>query len=162
MKKVLNYWPVVSIYLLSVVFASVWMTYVTHSGVFHFLEGFMASFLVMFGAIKLKDIKGFAKRFATYDLIAKKFPRYGFVYPFIEIGLGLLTLFMSSIVTDSLMVVLAAIGITSVYLSIIRKQRLYCACLGMAFNVPLSYVAIIENATMLLSAVAMIVIGHGK
>ena len=34
------------------------------------------------------DIKGFASSYAMYDLLAIKIPVYGYIYPFIELGLG--------------------------------------------------------------------------
>ena len=162
MQKVLRYWPVVGIYMLSIVFAVFWMTTVKHASLFHFVEGFMASFLILFACVKLWDLHGFAKRFSTYDIIAKKLPAYGYMYPFIEFGLGAFMILGSSVVADYTMAVLAVIGIISVYISIIKKERLYCACLGTAFNVPLSYVTIIENITMLVSALTMIILGHSN
>lgn len=162
MKKLFRYWPIIGIYLLSALFAIFWMTNVKYVGLFHFLEGFMTSFLVLFACIKLWDLPGFAKRFSTYDLIAKKTPVYGYMYPFIELGLGIAMILSSNVLIDYIMVLISLIGIASVYKSIIKKERLYCACLGTAFNVPLSYVAIVENITMLVSALLMILLGHSS
>jgi hypothetical protein len=161
MQKLFKYWPVASIYALSVIFALIWVNVVRHVSLFHALEGFMVAFLTLFALLKMRDVPGFATRFASYDLIAKRFKPYGFVYPFIELGLALLYAFGALLVfADWFVVGLAVIGIVSVYRSIIKKERLYCACLGTTFDLPLSYVAIFENVTMFVMGLAMIGLGH--
>lgn len=160
MQKVLRYWPVIAIYIASLTFGTFWIYVVRQVSVGHFVEGFMGCFMILFGSIKLKDLQGFVDRFAKYDLIAKWQPAYGQLFPFIEIGLGLLMLFKGGRFPEYVMVILSLLGIASVYLSIIKKQKLHCACLGTTFNVPLSYVAIFENLTMLVGAIVMIFVGH--
>lgn len=54
------------------------------------MNQFMAGFFLVFSAFKFLDIKGFATGYATYDLLAKRFYGYGFIYPFLELGLGIL------------------------------------------------------------------------
>lgn len=160
MKKILKYWPVILIYVISFLFSILRVIILDHISTFHIIEGFMASFLILFGLVKTPDIKGFAQRFSSYDIIAKKYSRYGLLYPFIEISLGLSMLIKTNFIADYLMIFFSLVGLVSVYISIIKKQRLYCACLGTTFNLPLSYVAVIENLTMLASALAMVLIGH--
>jgi hypothetical protein len=53
---------------------------------------FMAGFFLVFAGLKLLDVPGFAKGYATYDLLAARVPAYGYVYPFLELALGLLYL----------------------------------------------------------------------
>lgn len=154
------YKPVIAIYLGSVLFSVVW-TWLLHGSfnAFYLVQNFMACFLLVFASIKLHDIPGFATRFSTYDLIAKRVKFYGYLYPFLEFLLGsVFILYMHTLhrIGDYAMGVLAIIGIISVYLSIVKKQRLYCACLGTSFDLPLSYVAIIENCTMLFASIFML------
>ena len=60
------------------------------NGSFHAgMNYFMAGFFLVFSFFKFLDLKGFASSYATYDLLAMKIPAYGFVYPFIELFLGL-------------------------------------------------------------------------
>ena len=54
-----------------------------------FMAHFMAGFFLVFSAFKLLDIQGFAKGYAEYDLLAMRVKAYGFVYPFIELALGI-------------------------------------------------------------------------
>ena len=59
---------------------------VTMTSVMH---AYMGVFLVFFALLKIFDLEGFRNGFAMYDLIAKRNSAWGFVYPFIELGLGL-------------------------------------------------------------------------
>ena len=49
------------------------------------LSYFMTGFFLVFGGFKLMDLQGFAHGYASYDLLAKKVPVYGYIYPFIEL-----------------------------------------------------------------------------
>jgi len=160
MQKVLRYWPVAIIYSVSLLFGWWWSGQSEVSELHEFLTGFMGSFLILFSAMKLRDINGFAERFSTYDLIAKKYWWYGQLFPFIELSLGVLMLVKHTRGVDIAMIVLALVGIAGVYKSILKKERLYCACLGTTFNLPLSYIAIFENVTMLGVGTAMLLIAR--
>src|SRR5690606_1095867 len=50
---------------------------------------FMSGFFLAFSFFKLIDLKGFADNYSSYDIIAKRFRGWGFIYPFIELGLGI-------------------------------------------------------------------------
>jgi hypothetical protein len=41
--------------------------------------------------------------------------------------------------------------------SVIQKTNIQCACLGTVFNLPMSYVTIIENGIMLIMALFMLI-----
>src|SRR5688572_3082930 len=58
-----------------------------------FMRYFMAGFFLIFSGFKLLDIKGFADGYSTYDLLARKFYGYGFIYPFIELFFGIAYLY---------------------------------------------------------------------
>ena len=59
-----------------------------HFNLHRFMPNFMAGFFLVFSFFKLLDLAGFAKSYAIYDVLAKKMPTYGYIYPFIELGLG--------------------------------------------------------------------------
>ena len=46
--------------------------------------------MVLLGLQKLQDVERFATMFLNYDLLAQQWVRYGYVYPFVETGAGLL------------------------------------------------------------------------
>ncbi len=53
------------------------------------MHDFMGFFLVVFSMFKLFDLEGFADGFQMYDLLAKPVRAYAYLYPFIELTLGL-------------------------------------------------------------------------
>lgn len=59
------------------------------------MMNFMAGFFLTFSGFKFLDLKGFAQGYFTYDLLAQKVFNYGYVYPFIELFLGLLFEYLS-------------------------------------------------------------------
>src|SRR5438105_3233896 len=42
---------------------------------------FMAGFFLSFAGFKLMDLKGFAQGYFTYDLLARRWFSYGYIYP---------------------------------------------------------------------------------
>src|SRR5947209_18988682 len=61
------------------------------SGTFHGMTAmrhFMAGFFLAFSFFKLLNPRGFADAYAMYDVVARRWPAYGFIYPFIELALG--------------------------------------------------------------------------
>jgi len=120
-----------------------------------FFEGLMLSFFALF---KLLDVKGFQEGYASYDLITKHIPAWGYAYPFIELGLGVLLLLNCyTVVVSSIVAILALIGLIGVSIELKKDRKFQCACLGTALKVPLTYVTLIENAIMLILAVIMAV-----
>ena len=53
------------------------------------MHDFMGFFLVVFSMFKFFNLEGFADGFHMYDLLAKPFRPYAYIYPFIELALGL-------------------------------------------------------------------------
>lgn len=117
------------------------------------MNQFMAGFFLVFSAFKLLNIKGFAQGYATYDLLAKRWSGYGFIYPFLELGLGLLYLLhWAPTFALAFTVILMGFSSLGVIQALIKKQDIRCACLGTILNVPLSYITLIEDLLMVLMA----------
>lgn len=114
------------------------------------MNNFMGAFFLTFSFFKLLDLKGFAENYFSYDIIAKRWFSYGYVYAFIELALGLayLTSF-NPLLTNSITFVVMSISITGVLQSVFNKRKIKCACLGAVFNLPMSTVTIIEDALMI-------------
>ena len=53
------------------------------------IHDFTGLFLILLSAFKLADLKAFAETFVTYDLLAKLVRPYAYLYPFLELVLGL-------------------------------------------------------------------------
>lgn len=117
------------------------------------MMNFMAGFFLVFSGLKLMDIAGFARGYAMYDLLAAKVPAYGYVYPFLELGLGLAYLtHFEMYATNIVTVVLMTFSALGVARSLVQKKQFQCACLGTLLKVPLTKVALIEDVSMALMA----------
>lgn len=111
---------------------------------------FMGLFFIVFSFFKLLDLKGFANSYRSYDWITKKVPAYGFVYPFIELILGLSYLsFGSNLALNSIVIIIMAVSSFGVVQSILNKKSIACACLGTVFKFPVSTVTLFEDFLML-------------
>jgi copper chaperone CopZ len=122
------------------------------------MMNFMAGFFIVFGAFKLLDVPAFAAAYQRYDIVAKAVPQWGYVYPFVELGLGFAFLFYWQMELMSwITLVLSLVGAVGVIRSVLAKQTIQCACLGTVFKLPMSTVTIIENLGMAAMAAWMIV-----
>jgi uncharacterized membrane protein YphA (DoxX/SURF4 family) len=129
------------------------VTWVTLDSVFagRTIEWFISISMVLLGLQKLQDVERFATMFLNYDLLAQRWVRYGYVYPFVETGAGLLM--MAGVLTwlsAPAALVVAGIGAVSVFKAVyIDKRELKCACVGGDSNVPLGFVSLTENLMMI-------------
>ncbi len=120
-----------------------------------FMRYFMAVFFVTFGLFKLADLEGFVSSYRGYDIIAKRLPAYGYLYPFIELTLGagfLLNVPSVNLITLIIMV----IGSIGVIQQLLRKSKIKCACLGTYIKLPLTTVSLVEDLAMGLMALLLL------
>ncbi|MBR9861409.1 heavy metal translocating P-type ATPase [bacterium] len=123
------------------------------------MANFMAGFFITFSFFKILDIEGFADAYQSYDLIAKRFRFYGILFPFIELALGLAyILFPDNGLTHLITALIMFVSLIGVVLAVTNKRQIQCACLGTVFNLPMSYVTIIEDSVMLAMAIMMYLI----
>jgi copper chaperone CopZ len=118
---------------------------------------FMGLFYVIFSFFKILDIKGFSMSFSMYDPLAKQAPIYGYIYPFIEVLLGMMFLIRFE-VNIALMLTVIVLGITTIGVTqtLINKRSIKCACLGTTLNLPMTEATFIENALMIIMAFTLI------
>lgn len=123
-----------------------------------FMLDFMGLFYIVFSFFKLLDLRGFPKSFRMYDPLAKTIPVYSWIYPFIEIVLGLmfLTRFKISVALITTLVILGVttIGVTK---TLLNKKTIQCACLGTALKLPMTKATFIENSIMMVMAIIMLI-----
>ena len=122
------------------------------------MHDFMGFFLVVFSMFKFFDLEGFADGFQMYDLLAKAFRPYAYVYPFLELGLGLgyLARWEPPFIYAAT-VCLMLFGAMGVLRALLQGLDVECACMGTVLRVPLSTVALIEDFGMALMAGSMLV-----
>lgn len=121
------------------------------------MSNFMGGFFLAFSFFKFLDIRGFASGFARYDIIAEHWKPWRYLYPFVELALGIayITRFEPPL-THTVTVVVMSVGAVGVIRSMMRKDRIKCACLGTVIDLPLGTVTLIEDLGMALMAAAML------
>lgn len=120
------------------------------------MNTFMAGFFIVFSFFKFLDLRGFADSYAMYDLLAKRVKGYGYVYPFLELALGVMYLVgFNPAFTAIATIVVMGFSSIGVIKSVVDKKQIRCACLGAVFNLPMSTVTIIEDLLMVGMALFM-------
>lgn len=115
------------------------------------MNQFMAGFFLVFSFFKLLNLKGFAESYAMYDIVARRWNGYGYIYAFMELGLGVAYLTgIFPLLVNIFTFIMMGISLIGVLQSVLNKSKIKCACLGDVFNLPMSTVTIIEDALMIL------------
>lgn len=121
------------------------------------MRHFMAAFFLVFSFFKLLNLKGFAESYAMYDILARRFPSWAYIYAFIELALGIGYLIdFNPIVINMVSFFVMSVSIIGVLKTVLNKQQIQCACLGDVFHLPMSIVTIIEDALMIIMAAFML------
>lgn len=123
------------------------------------LELFIAFSMIVLGILKLQDLLSFATGFVQYDLVARRYVPYSYVYPFIEAGAGVLMIagLLTWLAAPAALIV-STIGAISVFKAVyIEKRDLSCACVGGGSSVPLGFVSLTENLMMIVMSIWMMV-----
>lgn len=122
-------------------------------------EWFVAISMCLLAVQKLRDLDAFSNTFLGYDLLAQRYVRYAYVYPFAELLAGVLMIAGVLIwFAAPLALFIGTIGTVSVFKAVyIEKRDLRCACIGGNSNVPLGFVSLLENVLMVAMAVWMLV-----
>lgn len=151
-----DFLPLIIIFLLIITFTVVRQWYLGID-LANAMYDFMAAFFLIFGFFKVINLAGFAEAYSTYDIVAQRFYAYGYVYPFIEIALGLCYLFryqlqIANWITLTLMII-SSIGVA---IELRKQKEIMCACLGAVFKIPMTYVTLAEDVIMGLMASIML------
>lgn len=154
-----TYFPILLIlaYLLGVVAIVEW-----NAGVFDAMRAmsvFMGGFFLVFSFFKLLNLDGFARTYAGYDVLAQRWPLWGYLYPFAELGLGVAyCLHPVHWGVNLATVALMTLGLVGVVRTLRAGRKIQCACLGTFFDLPMSTVTLLEDLLMAVMAVAMLFI----
>lgn len=158
-ENAVTYTPVIALFAMGALMAAAvsWAAYGTVATV-QAAEWFIAISMCLLSLQKLKDIEGFATMFLNYDLLAQRWVRYSYIYPFAE-GLAGLLMMAGALMWLSIPLALfiGTIGAVSVFKAVyIDRRELKCACVGGNSNVPLGFVSLTENVMMVAMAVWML------
>tara|TARA_R100000687_G_scaffold82806_1_gene83413 strand:+ start:110780 stop:111484 length:705 start_codon:yes stop_codon:yes gene_type:complete len=119
---------------------------------------FIAFSMTLLAVQKLKDLYSFTNSFITYDLLAMKWIRYGYIYPFVEAfaGIGMVAQ-LPAMAIAPFSIFIGTVGAISVFKAVyIDKRDLKCACVGGDSNVPLGFVSLSENLFMIVGGLIML------
>lgn len=121
----------------------------------------MAGFFLVFSAFKFFNLSGFADAYATYDLLAKRWRAWGYIYPFCELALGIAYLTgIAPRATNLATFVLMAFSSLGVMGALRSGRKIQCACLGTVLKLPMSTVTLVEDLAMVAMAAMALVFGH--
>lgn len=126
------------------------------------MRHFMAGFFLVFSFFKLLNLTAFADAYAGYDVAAARWRPWGFVYPFVELGLG--AAYLANVWPTAVnWVTLVVMGVSTVGVvnTLLKRRAIRCACLGTVFNLPMSYVTLTEDLLMVGMAAVMLALGAG-
>ena len=118
---------------------------------------FIAVAMCLLAMLKLQDVARFSSMFLGYDLLARRYVPYAYVYPFAELGAGVLMLAgVLTWLSVPVALFIGGIGAVSVFKAVyVDKRDIKCACVGGSSNVPLGFVSLTENVMMVVMALAM-------
>jgi len=124
----------------------------------HALWLFIAFSMSVLALLKLQNLETFSTMFLNYDLLARRWLPYSYIYPFAEGAAGIL---MIAGVLDWISIPIAlfigTVGAVSVFKAVyIDKRELKCACVGGSSNVPLGFISLTENLMMIGMALSML------
>jgi hypothetical protein len=120
-------------------------------------EWFISLSMCVLALLKLQDVEKFSTMFLNYDLLARRWVPYAYIYPFAEGVAGvLMTAHAFDVISIPLAFTIGSIGAVSVFKAVyVDKRELKCACVGGNSNVPLGFVSLTENLMMVAMAIWM-------
>lgn len=122
------------------------------------VEWFVAFSMCILAVQKLRDLESFTNTFLGYDLLARRWVPYAYMYPFGEAVAGVLMISGILVwVSAPIALFIGGIGAVSVFKAVyVDKRELTCACAGGSSKVPLGIVSLSENLAMVGMAIWMI------
>jgi glutaredoxin len=120
-------------------------------------EWFIAISMTLLGVQKLQDVESFSTMFLNYDLLARRWVRYGYLYPYGETVAGVLMIAGALIwIAAPIALFIGTVGAASVVKAVyIDRRELKCACVGGGSDVPLGFISLTENLMMMLMGIWM-------
>jgi len=151
-KNATSYQPVIALFSLTALTALV-LNFAIYGSLISVqaVEWFIALSMVVLALLKLQNVESFATMFLNYDLLAKRWVPYSYVYPFAEALAGVLMVGgILNVISVPVALFIATIGAVSVFKAVyIDKRDIKCACVGGGSNVPLGFVSLTENLMMI-------------
>lgn len=155
-----SYRPVIAIFSVAALMALA-VSWAAFESIFTLraLEWFFAISMTLLAVQKLQDVESFSTMFLNYDLLARRWVRYGYIYPFGEALAGILMIAGALIwIASPVALFIGTVGAVSVFKAVyVDRRELKCACVGGQSNVPLGFVSLTENLVMMGMGIWMLV-----
>ncbi|MBK1833539.1 glutaredoxin family protein [Roseibacillus ishigakijimensis] len=159
-----TYQPVIAVFAVTFLLA-VTMTWASQGelALLRIGELFTAFSMAVLGILKLQDLQSFATGFVQYDLLARRYVPYSYLYPFVEAGAGILMVAgLFTWLVAPLALLVSTLGAISVFKAVyLDKRDLNCACVGGGSSVPLGFISLTENLMMMAMSLWMLVKSAG-
>jgi hypothetical protein len=145
--------------LLIIFIVSIVYTFFYHGGadIFYTLRLYFGLLIFIFGILKLKNYLDFTEAHQRYDIISKHFCLYAYIYPFLEIFLGLFLVMnfipIFTYITLSMILFMRAIG---VLYAIAVGNGVEYAYLEGAFKMRISYATLAVDTIIILFCLSQI------
>ena len=124
-----------------------------------FFRLYMGYFFIIFSFLKLQNVNQFALSFSKYDPITQKYFKFGVIYPFIELSLGILFILnLFGLFINILTIIIFIPQTIGVIIKLRNNEKISCACIGTSIEIPISNLTILENLIMCLMAIYMIAV----
>ena len=159
-----SYTPVIAVFAMTALIAMAASLAVTGTPfTMRAAEWFVSISMCVLALLKLQDVETFSTMFLNYDLLARRWVPYAYLYPFAEALAGvLMTAGALTWFAAPLALFIGGIGAVSVFKAVyVDRRALKCACVGGSSSVPLGFVSLTENAMMVAMAAWMLARAHG-
>ena len=156
--KTVSYRPVIAVFAMTALMALAADFAAGGAVTWRALQWFIAFSMCALAMLKLQDVEKFSTMFLNYDLLARRWVPYAYLYPFGEALAGVLMIAgVAMWLSVPVALFIGGIGAASVFKAVyIDKRELKCACVGGNSNVPLGFVSLTENLMMVAMAVWML------
>lgn len=153
-----SYRPVIALFAMTLLMALA-ASYAVYGTLFTLRAGewFIAFSMSVLALLKLQNVETFATMFLNYDLLARRWVPYSYVYPFAEGAAGVLMIAgVLTWLSVPIALLIGTVGAVSVFKAVyVDRRELKCACVGGSSNVPLGFVSLTENLMMIAMAIWM-------
>jgi len=156
--KAVTYRPVIVLFAMTALMAMAASYAVTGSVLtVRAAEWFISMSMIVLALLKLQNVETFATMFLNYDLLARRWVPYSYIYPFAEGLAGVLMVARAlTWLSAPIALLIGTVGAVSVFKAVyIDRRELKCACVGGSSNVPLGFISLTENLMMIGMAVWM-------
>ncbi len=156
LRRAKRFVPLITMFVLVLSVASL-LTLLGGEGLHVWMMNLMGVFFLAFGTLKVINLRTFARSYRAYDHLARFVPAWGYVYPFVELVLGILFLMQVGVFAISgITFLLMTQKAYSVASSLVVGKQPTCACLGGFFSIPITWVTVAEDTVMGLMGLGMV------